>query len=111
MHLLCCDYSYGTQKFIAIFAIKIPMPEICRFYGIIIRMFFRDHLPPHFHVEYGEYKAKINIIDGEMIEGPLPRKALRLVQAWAEIHKDELLKNYEQSLKEGGIISRIEPLK
>jgi len=87
------------------------MPEICRFYGIIIRMFFRDHLPPHFHVEYAEYKAKINIIDGEVIEGELPQKALRLVQAWAEIHRDELLINYEQSIKEGGIISRIEPLK
>ena len=87
------------------------MPEICRFYGIIIRMFFRDHLPPHFHVEYAEYKAKININDGELIEGSLPRKALRLVQAWAEIHRDELMLNYEQSLKEGGVISRIEPLK
>jgi len=87
------------------------MPEVCRFYGIIIRMFFRDHLPPHFHVEYAEYKAKINITDGEIIEGSLPRKALRLVQAWTEIHRDELMINYQQSLKEGGIISRIEPLK
>ena len=87
------------------------MPEICRFYGIIIRMFFRDHLPPHFHVECAEYHAKINIIDGELIDGTLPRKALRLVQAWAEIHKDELMKNYEESLKDSGIISRIEPLK
>lgn len=74
-------------------------------------MFFRDHLPAHFHVEYAEYKAKISIADGELIEGQLPRKALRLVQAWTEIHRDELLANYEQSLKEGGIISRIEPLK
>lgn len=87
------------------------MPEICRFYGIIIRMFFRDHLPPHFHVEYAEYKAKINIMDGELIDGDLPKKALRLVQAWVEIHREELIANYEQSLKEGGIISRIEPLK
>ncbi len=87
------------------------MPEICRFYGIIIRMFFRDHLPPHFHVEYAEFKGKINIIDGELIEGSLPKKALRLVQAWTELHRDELLINYQQSLTEGGIISRIEPLK
>jgi len=87
------------------------MPEICRFYGIIVRMFFRDHVPPHFHVEYAEHKAKVNILDGELIEGHLPKKALRLVQAWTEIHRDELLENYKQSLREGGIISRIEPLK
>ena len=87
------------------------MPEICRFYGIIIRMFFHDHIPPHFHVECAEYKAKINITDGELIDGSLPKKALRLVQAWAEIHKEELMNNYHQSLKEGGIISKIEPLK
>ncbi len=87
------------------------MPEICRFYGIIIRMFFKDHLPPHFHASYGENQAQISITDGEIIEGSLPKKALRLVQAWAEIHKDELIANYEQSLKDGGIISRIEPLR
>lgn len=87
------------------------MPEISRFYGIIIRMFFKDHLPPHFHAEYGEHSAQIGINDGEIVEGSLPRKALRLVQAWAEIHKDELMDNYKQSLKEGGIISKIEPLK
>ena len=74
-------------------------------------MFFRDHLPPHFHVEYAEFNAKITIMDAELIEGSLPKKALRLVQAWTEIHKDELVKNYEQSLIVGGIISRIEPLK
>lgn len=74
-------------------------------------MFFRDHLPPHFHVEYAEHKAKIGIADGELIDGSLPNKALRLVQAWTEIHRDELVANYEQSLIEGGIISKIEPLK
>jgi len=87
------------------------MPEICRFYGIIIRMFFHDHLPPHFHVECAEFRGKININDGELIDGSLPKKALRLVQAWTELHREELLINYEQSLKDGGIISRIEPLK
>jgi hypothetical protein len=87
------------------------MPEICRFYGIIIRMFFKDHVPPHFHVEYGEYQSQISIMEGEIIEGQLPKRALRLVQAWTELHREELLKNYEESLREGGIISRIEPLK
>ena len=87
------------------------MPEICRFYGIIIRMFFRDHFPPHFHVEFAEHNAKINILSGDLIDGFLPQKALRLVQAWAEIHREELLKNYEASLTDGGVISKIEPLK
>jgi hypothetical protein len=93
------------------FVIKYIMPEICRFYGIIIRMFFKDHVPPHFHAEYAEYKAQISISEGEIIEGTLPKKALRLVQAWTELHRDELMNNYNESLKEGGIISRIEPLK
>jgi len=87
------------------------MPEISRFYGIVIRMFFRDHLPAHFHAIFGEFEAQINISDGEVIEGSLPKKALRLVQAWVELHQDELLLNYNESQKEGGIISRIEPLR
>jgi hypothetical protein len=87
------------------------MPEISRFYGIIIRMFFRDHVPAHFHALYSEHEAQIGIIDGEIIEGELPTKALRLVQAWVELHRDELLLNYNESQKEGGIISKIAPLK
>ena len=57
------------------------MPEISRFYGIVIRMFFRDHQPAHFHARFGEFEAQINISDGEIIEGNLPKKPLRLVQA------------------------------
>jgi hypothetical protein len=62
------------------------MPEISRFFGIIIKMFFLDHSPPHFHVEYGDYKAIINIKTQEIMEGELPTKQLKLVQAWAIIH-------------------------
>jgi hypothetical protein len=87
------------------------MPEISRFYGIIIRMFFLDHSPPHFHADYGEYKAQINIETGEVIEGELPRRALRLVQDWAELHRAELAANYLESQKQGGVIRKIEPLK
>ena len=86
------------------------MPEISRFYGILIKMFFADHLPPHFHAEYAEFKAKIEIETGEVIKGELPRRALRLVQDWAEIHKDELMYNYHESQKPGGILKKIEPL-
>jgi hypothetical protein len=86
------------------------MPEISRFYGIIIRMFFNDHSPPHFHASYSEYTAQINIDSGNIINGELPKRALRLVQEWTELHRDELVKNYYESQKEGGIINKIEPL-
>jgi hypothetical protein len=87
------------------------MLEISRFYGIIIRMFFSDHLPPHFHATYSEFSAQININTGEVINGNLPRRTLRLVQDWTELHKEELINNYFESQKEGGIISKIDPLK
>ena len=87
------------------------MPEISRFYGIIIKMFFFDHLPPHFHAEYGEYKAQIAIRSGEIIKGELPRHALRLVQDWAELHLQELEENYNASQQSGGILKKIDPLK
>ena len=87
------------------------MPIISMFYGIIIRMFFSDHVPPHFHASYTEFTAQINIETGEIINGELPRRALRLVQDWTELHRSELMKNYLESQKEAGVISKIEPLK
>ena len=54
------------------------MPEISRFYGIIVGMFYDDHVPPHFHIEYQEYEATVNIKDG-LVKGEMPRRALRLV--------------------------------
>ena len=57
------------------------MPEISRFFGIIIKMFFKDHSPPHFHVEFGEFRAIFNIQSQEIMEGNLPSKQLKLVQA------------------------------
>ena len=67
------------------------MPEISRFYGIIIYMFFNDHKPPHFKVVYSEFEANILIESGNLLNGDLPISKLKLVQAWAEIHKSELL--------------------
>lgn len=86
------------------------MPEISRFYGIIIKMFFFDHLPAHFHAEYGEYKVQMNIITGEIIEGEFPARALRLVREWLEIHREELIENYNESQRQGGVIKKINPL-
>ncbi|NCD35536.1 MAG: DUF4160 domain-containing protein [Spartobacteria bacterium] len=72
------------------------MPTISMFYGIIIRMYFSpgEHPPPHFHVYYAEYKATVDIGTCELIEGNLPRKQARLVQAWAELHQDELIADW-----------------
>lgn len=72
-------------------------------------MFFDDHNPPHFHIEYQEYEATINIEDGT-VTGKMPRRALRLVFEWLDMHKDELLKNWN-SIKETGDYSKIDPLK
>jgi len=86
------------------------LPELCRFYGIIIYMFIKDHPPPHFHVKYNEFKALINISDGEIIKGLLPRRALRLVQDWAELHQDELMKNWIEANKNNPELKKIKPL-
>ena len=74
------------------------MPIISMFYGIIIRMYLLDnkqHNHPHIHAKYAEFEASININDGEVLAGNLPRKQLRLVQAWIELHRDELLADWE----------------
>jgi hypothetical protein len=70
------------------------MPEISRFYGIVIRMYANDHAPPHFHAEYAGEVAQIDIRAGSILEGSLPRRALRLAQDWAELHREELLENF-----------------
>ena len=69
------------------------MPELSRFYGIVIRMFFEagTHNTPHFHATYQEFKASFRIEEIKAIAGELPTKQRRLVEAWAEIHKDELI--------------------
>ena len=85
------------------------MPEISRFYGIIIYMYMGEHNPPHFHVWYENYKAIITIKDG-IITGSLPRRALNLVYEWLDIHKDELLENWNR-LANFETPQKIEPLK
>lgn len=71
------------------------MPEIARFYGIIIKLFFGDHPPPHFHAVYGEYVGLFNIDTLEMIEGDLPNRAKKLVIEWATINRNEMKKMWE----------------
>jgi hypothetical protein len=71
------------------------MPEVARFYGIIIKLFFGDHPPPHFHAVYGEYLGVFDIKTLELIEGDLPARAKKLVLEWAELHQSELLNMWD----------------
>ena len=86
-----------------------PMHEISLFYGIRITMNWSNHNPPHFHVQYGNNKAEVLIEDGVISEGYLPSRQLKFVLAWTEIHKDELMQNWELS-KDGKPLNRIKPL-
>ena len=86
------------------------MPEISRFFGIIIAMFYDDHNPPHFHARYGGYKASIRIDDFAVLDGYLPPRALGLVMEWAEIHKNELIVDWKLA-RENRPPAQIEPLK
>ena len=67
------------------------MPEVTRFYGIIIKIFFGDHPPPHFHAIYGEYNALVSIESLEIIEGDLPSRAQKMVFDWASLYQQDLL--------------------
>ena len=73
------------------------MPEISRFYGIIIAMFYNDHSPPHFHVRYGEQKGLIDVETLRLLEGRLSARALELVLEWADLHHEELTANWERA--------------
>jgi hypothetical protein len=84
------------------------MPEISRFLGIIIAMYYKDHVPPHFHAIYVEYEITVEIVSG-VINGRFPRRALRLVLEWLELHKDELLENW-QFVEENKPLRKIAPL-
>ena len=85
------------------------MPTISMFYGIIIRMYYDDHNPPHFRAFYGDYKAIFNF-EGELVEGNLPKTKIKLITAWTLIHKDELLANWELA-KNSEKLYDINPLK
>ncbi len=67
------------------------MPIIARFYGILIKMYFKEHGLPHFHALYGEHNGVFNIESFDMIEGDLPNRAQKLVTEWAQLYKNELM--------------------
>ncbi len=89
------------------------MPTISMFYGIIVSMFFEiqeKHHSPHIHIRYQGMKASIAIEDGSLLAGNIPPRQLRMVQVWVDIHKEELLADWELA-KEGEQPFRIEPLR
>jgi hypothetical protein len=74
-----------------------PMPQISYFLGVIIRMFYRDHNPPHFHAVYANFEGIIDIEKNEIIGGELPPRVLGIVTEWSAIHKTELIDNWERA--------------
>jgi hypothetical protein len=89
------------------------MAIISMFYGIIISIYYLDnkrHNIPHLHIKYQEQEAVISIPNGEILEGEIPSNKMKLVQAWIEIHKDELIADWELASK-GESVFKIEPLK
>lgn len=85
------------------------MPELCRFLGIVIQMYFNDHVPPHFHALYNDLEGMFDLTTLEMIDGDLPARVKGLVVEWASLHKEELMNNWD-SLTKTGEFKKIDPL-
>jgi hypothetical protein len=86
------------------------MPEISRFLGIVIKMYFDDHAPPHFHAYYQNFKATFSIRTGQMIEGKFPPKQSAFVTAWTLMHEKELMDNWK-ALVAGKQAKKVDPLR
>ena len=85
------------------------MPEISRFFGIVIRIYFGDHLPPHFHAEYGEFQAVIDVHPLVIIGGYMPPRALGMIVEWGSQHQKELLDLWELAAN-GQPLHKLPPL-
>jgi uncharacterized protein DUF4160 len=85
------------------------LPEVSRFFGIIIAMYYNDHSPPHFHAKYGGDQASVSIDNGRVLEGKLGVRALRLVEEWRVLHQAELLDDWRR-VQARQPLNKIEPL-
>jgi hypothetical protein len=85
------------------------VPELSRFFGIIIAMYYNDHAPPHFHAKYGGEQASIRIDNGQVLDGELGPRALRLIDEWRTLHQSELLEDWHRAQAREPL-NRIEPL-
>jgi hypothetical protein len=86
-----------------------PLPEISRFYGMVVAMFFSDHDPPHFPVRYGAFRAIVALDTLDVLRGDLPPRALGLVREWAQLHADELREDWRRA-RASEPLMRIDPL-
>lgn len=85
------------------------MPEISRFLGIVIYIYYNDHNPPHFHAEYGNHRAIFSIETLKIIEGKLPPRVISLILEWSNLHRDELMEDWTLALKKSPL-KKIKPL-
>jgi hypothetical protein len=85
------------------------MPQISYFLGVIIRMFYRDHNPPHFHAEYADFEGIIDIEKNEIIGGELSHRVLGIVTEWTALHQIELMDNWERARQQESL-KNIAPL-
>jgi hypothetical protein len=88
---------------------EADMPEISRFLGIVIAMYYKEHAPPHFHAKYGGQRASFSIQDLRMTEGKLPPRVVSLVLEWAFVHREELMENWKRVERKEDL-QAIEPL-
>ena len=86
------------------------MPLVSEFFGVKIYMYWDEHVPPHFHAHYAKHKALVSIENASVLKGTLPVKPLKLVLAWCEIHKEELMTNWNSAIGHGKITA-IDPLR
>ena len=85
------------------------MPEISRFLGIVIAMYYNDHAPPHFHARYGDSEIRVNIENGDIMSGNFPKRAENLVLEWYKLHREDLLNDWQLAV-ERRPLNKIEPL-
>jgi hypothetical protein len=85
------------------------VPELCRFFGVVISMHYNDHLPPHFHARYGTERATLAVRGYRVLEGRLPPRVLGLIVEWAAQHQDELLADWARAARQLPLVP-IDPL-
>lgn len=85
------------------------MPIICKFFGIVIYMYWKDHAPPHFHAKYGDDEIVVEIKNGN-INGSMSNRAVKMIQEWRNLHKEELLKEWELAEQKKALFA-ISPLR
>ncbi|TDJ24593.1 MAG: DUF4160 domain-containing protein [Gammaproteobacteria bacterium] len=85
------------------------MPEISRFLGIVIAIYYNDHAPPHFHARYGDYEIRVSIADGAIMSGTFPKRAEQMVLEWLDLHRVEIMEDWTLA-EQRKPLQKIEPL-